>query len=241
MILSQVINFKLVILNFLIGYSGYNYIYWSTYFVSPDKLPTNRRIWMSDNKWLSLSTFAVATLTTLLLIIKSGKYELILFAIISFLYILPVRKPVGLRCIPTIKIFLIAVSWAILSSYATFENSIVSFYISFAAMFFFVFSITIPFDIRDLKIDSKKLKTIPQRIGIRKSVWLSLILVLVSMILIMTITTETNLMITHCVFCLVAIGLLHQLHKTQSQLYINFTIEGLPILWLSIIGISSLF
>ena len=83
-----------------------------------------------------------------------------------------------LREIPRIKIFLIVVVWTIVSVGLVVSESDTSFStevcLLMASRFFFVLSITIPFDIRDLKYDKQSMKTIPQLFGVEKSKWLAL-------------------------------------------------------------------
>ena len=89
----------------------------------------------------------------------STKIAIILLSLISILY------PFGLRNTPYLKIFLIAASWSISTVLLTyFENNLLidqRFYLEIFARFFFILGITIPFDIRDLKFDNRRLNTIP--------------------------------------------------------------------------------
>ena len=98
-------------------------------------------------------------------------------SVISLLY--PVKllsiggRKFSLRELPHAKIFLIAFVWSIVSvGLVAIENQ--SFYtldtlLLFISRFSFVLAITIPFDIRDLKYDDRKLKTIPQVFGESKA------------------------------------------------------------------------
>ena len=91
--------------------------------------------------------------------------------ILSFLY------PFGLRKIPFLKILVISMVWTIgtmlllvLENHLLIsENTI----FNLCARFLFVFAITIPFDIRDVKYDLGKVKTFPLFFGVRKSQYLA--------------------------------------------------------------------
>ena len=114
---------------------------------------------------------------------------LILPGLISMAYVLPLlwqRK--RLRDINDIKIFLVAVVWAYVTVILpTVEaGGEVTFAVIIVGLerAFFVFAITIPFDIRDLKVDAHtQVQTLPRRLGIRRSLglaYLSLLLFAVS-------------------------------------------------------------
>ena len=82
---------------------------------------------------------------------------------------LSILYPFGLRKIPFFKIFIISFVWTVSTMLLlVFENNIpISQNISLhlLARFLFIFSITIPFDIRDLQYDAKNVRTIPLFFG----------------------------------------------------------------------------
>src|SRR5690606_18217476 len=94
---------------------------------------------------------------------------------LSLGYVLPfLGKNKRLRDIGQIKIFLIAGVWAFITVVLPFVDHGAGF--SFALVLIsleravFIFAITLPFDIRDMKVDSQELlTTIPGRIGIEKT------------------------------------------------------------------------
>jgi len=112
-----------------------------------------------------------------LLILVSGLMGLYRFidfrlgtqTVIIFLGCLSVLYPFRLRRIPFLKIFIISLVWAIstllllvLENNTPISQNVV---LNLIARFLFVFSITIPFDIRDLKYDAQNLRTIPLFFG----------------------------------------------------------------------------
>ena len=114
---------------------------------------------------------------------KEVLFALAPIAAITVLYSLPIfgnkRTIFSLREIPYLKIFLIAFVWAsstillpIIQSGNTFERTQVL--AIFMERFFFVFAITIPFDIRDVVADKQTgLKTIPLLLNENKSLAIS--------------------------------------------------------------------
>ena len=87
--------------------------------------------------------------------------------------IISVLYPLVLRKVPYCKIFIIAFTWTISTIILLIsENNIPlesNIYLHIISRFLFVLAITIPFDIRDIKYDHVKLKTIPIIVGITKA------------------------------------------------------------------------
>lgn len=103
------------------------------------------------------------------------KLLLILPSVISILYVLPLfAGNKRLRDYFLIKIFLIAISWGLIIGLIPFweVNSQIG---SNGTLYFlekvsFIFAITLPFDVRDLKVDaSNKVETIPSKLGASKT------------------------------------------------------------------------
>lgn len=92
---------------------------------------------------------------------------------------IPYRKfSISLREVPSLKVFLIAFIWSVVTvGLVACEHSILLSWevtVLFLSRFFFIVAITIPFDIRDLKMDAPSIKTIPQRFGVEKAKMISL-------------------------------------------------------------------
>lgn len=86
---------------------------------------------------------------------------------VSVFYVVKLGN-ISLREIPHIKIHLIAITWVLIALVFPLINEGSSFSCFYYALphYFYVLGVTIPFDIRDLKYDSKKQKTIPQLFGV---------------------------------------------------------------------------
>lgn len=113
---------------------------------------------------------------------------LIPLGVVSFLYPVEIisekKKGIALREFPYVKIFLIGVSWGIVTvvlplfeSGADVNLSVLTEAIVRAM---FVVAITIPFDVRDVYSDSPEMKTIPQRLGVVKAKILAYFLLLIN-------------------------------------------------------------
>ena len=92
----------------------------------------------------------------------------------------------GLRDLPGVKIFMVAISWSFLcglmpiwiSGFSDMEPIQIIFVC--LEKLFFIIAITIPFDIRDLKYDHVSNNTIPQVFGVTRSIYIANGLLLVA-------------------------------------------------------------
>lgn len=114
---------------------------------------------------------------------RPTQLAILLPALISLAYVLPViGKAKRLRDIHYIKIFLIAIVWSFISvvlptlEYDLFPRQPGGWWFMWIERALFIFAITLPFDIRDLRVDhSGGVKTIPGKVGIRKTRWIGLL------------------------------------------------------------------
>jgi len=151
---------------------------------------------------------------------------------ISLFYVvkLPGKLGKNLRDIPSLKIFLIGFVWAVISTFLPKVNLSVDFWpwLLFAANFIFIIAITIPFDIRDLDLDEKEKKTIPQIIGKKKAILLASFLLLINFFLLVFITQ--NWLITSFFGCIASILLVIGSIKKPQDLYYSLFVDGLLLL-----------
>jgi len=112
-------------------------------------------------------------------------------AIFSIFYALPLswnkKKLTAFRELPYLKIYLIAFTWMVSCvalplvhehNWDIFNYG--AFWWLMGEGFLFIMAITIPFDIRDLKYDSRSQKTIPQLFGQRGALYLAALFLLMS-------------------------------------------------------------
>jgi len=109
----------------------------------------------------------------------------------SLAYVLPFfGKRRRLRDFNQIKIYLVALVWAWVTVVLPVVQAEIDFNTSHVLMYFeralFVFAITLPFDIRDLKVDRHSdVSTIPAKIGVKKTNHLALVLLSIALILVL--------------------------------------------------------
>jgi 4-hydroxybenzoate polyprenyltransferase len=100
-------------------------------------------------------------------------------SLIALAYVIPLWRGRRLRDLHYIKIFLIAAAWSWITVYLPavelgMRKNIPMLAIALERLFF-IFALTLPFDIRDLDADRRDgVKTIPGRLGIRRTKWLAL-------------------------------------------------------------------
>jgi len=162
--------------------------------------------------------------------------------IISILY------PLGLRKIPFCKIFIIAFTWTISTIILLIsENNIplnTNTYLHIISRFLFVFAITIPFDIRDIKYDNVKLKTIPIIVGILKSKRIATValfaLSLISIYQFLNYNLSFGYLIAIILSCLLSFIFIGKSDEKKSDFFFSFWIESLSIFFYFFLTISVL-
>lgn len=169
------------------------------------------------------------------------------FGLVTFFYAIPflpkrlfLDSQQNLRSIGGLKVYLIALVWTgvtvflpILDSEHVINTDVI---ITAIQRFLFIIILMLPFEIRDLQYDSLKLSTIPQKIGVKQTKLMG-ILLLVMFFLLEFFKDEMNRNNVVILFLISIITLLLLLFskKNQGKYYSSFWVEGLPILWLLLI------
>lgn len=130
--------------------------------------------------------FVLSSIVFVYFFLVLDKSKMVLFSaacLPTLLYILPVfPKGKRLRDYPFIKIFIIAIVWSYLTIVVPAAGQI-DFLLSFLLIerILFFLAITIPFDIRDMKVDNNTgVPTLIHQLGVRKSKSLAILFLLVS-------------------------------------------------------------
>ena len=168
---------------------------------------------------------------------------------ITALYILPVFKGKRLRDVAYIKIFVLAAVWSWLTVIIPVkflqlpvDNVII---ILFTERVFFIFAITIPFDIRDIHTDrSTRLVTLITKLGMDYSKYLAIAFLILALILdsylmkveFITIYTLLGFIITYTI----CISLILRSSPQRDDQYFTGWIDGTMILLLFLIIVLNL-
>jgi 4-hydroxybenzoate polyprenyltransferase len=160
----------------------------------PAALQSPKHSWLRENK-KAFYILVILSVTGFIISIIFAKKEVLFalfpLALLTLFYTLPIyrlkQRLLRLREIPGLKIFLISFIWAavtvllpIIQSGLGFDTVHVMLMIT--ERFFFIFAITVPFDIRDMDVDRVAgLRTIPVMYGEKTSVRIANIAVLIFM------------------------------------------------------------
>jgi hypothetical protein len=218
---------------------SYNFIRYLNFL--ENKLTAHLHSWFV--KHLKL-LFWLALFDVLVLLFLSRSFHglsflvLLPFLVLTVMYGLPFLKyrgkNISLREFPSLKIVSIASSWAGLSVLFPLVSQRIplSFLhgLFFLQQFLFVLVLTLPFDIRDLEVDAKQLKTIPQLLGIQKTMYLGVGLLLLFVGI--SYFTMSLFLFWHACFGAFLVGFFLVLaNKEQAHYFASFWGEGIPIVW----------
>ncbi|MGB0863454.1 MAG: hypothetical protein ACPG19_12730 [Saprospiraceae bacterium] len=132
--------------------------------------------------WIYASVGLIGSFYCFFQLQRIAQLSLVIPAFLSLGYIFPVfgKKNLRLRDFNGVKIFLVAIVWAYVTVILpTLEGDALGMatVLMFLERALFVFAITLPFDIRDLKVDAyNEVKTIPATIGMKRTQGLAIIL-----------------------------------------------------------------
>tara|TARA_R110002049_G_scaffold24361_6_gene86534 strand:- start:1228 stop:2061 length:834 start_codon:yes stop_codon:yes gene_type:complete len=169
------------------------------------------------------------------------------FGVITFLYAVPflpkrlfLDNQHNLRSIGGLKIYLIVLVWCGVTVFLPLINNDYSItpdvILTGVQRYAFIIVLILPFEIRDLRYDSLKLSTVPQKIGVKQTKLIGVLLLIVFFFLEL-FKDETTL---NKIFVLLVITIFTLLFLVfskieQGKYYSAFWVEGLPIFWLILI------
>ncbi|WP_055447824.1 hypothetical protein [Lacinutrix mariniflava] len=168
------------------------------------------------------------------------------FGVITFLYAIPfipksfyLDHQQNLRDVSGLKVYVIALVWAGVTVFLPLINDDfninVDVYITAFQRFIFVVVLMLPFEIRDLKFDNLKLATIPQKIGVKYTKGIGLVLLIFFFFAEFFKNELTHgsiiktLIVALITFCFLVFS-----NKKRNRYYSSFWGESIPIFWLLI-------
>ncbi len=223
----------------------------------PDNSPFRRVRWIFSHYRLMVVITVLAALAILPLILflnTQAQFLLIILAIISVGYSLPIfrihNKHFGLRNIPGVKLFLISLVWALSSVLLPILNldvdtrasvTVPETFLLITKRFLFIAAITVPFDIRDLFQDrSNELKTIPVIVGEKKALLICQGLLLIYLVLLFLFTTRIDSNFLGLMLTIFLTGWLIFMSKWKRNEYYYFLyLDGTMIVQFVMLTISS--
>lgn len=205
----------------------------------------SKKEWVENNKTIiiALSIFGLLMCMYRFFEFQTKTQLIIAFSAgVSFLY------PFGLRKIPYFKIIVIGSVWTIStmflliveSNYLIDQNII----LYLIARFLFVFAISIPFDIRDLKYDKLSLKTIPIVFGESKARLIAIcalfIMEIITIIQYSNFDLSFNNLLSFSLLILLSSIMVIKSNQKQGDMYFSFWVESMSIACYLFLAISYL-
>lgn len=142
------------------------------------------------------------------------------FAVLTILYAIPIgaKQNSTLRSVGGLKVYVIALVWAGVTVFIPLINGDYSFNMDVVLLsvqrFLFVLVLMLPFEIRDLKFDSIRLSTIPQKLGVKRTKILGIVLLSVFFLL-EFLKDETN---TNSIIVLLIVSIITTLFVYFSKI-----------------------
>lgn len=191
--------------------------------------------WVSVLSLIGLGyTFCLLQNTTQLLLIVLG--------LITFLYAIPlgIKTPKNVRSIGGVKIYIIAIVWALTSVVLPLLEAQESFtldhYLMLLQRIFLVVVLMLPFEIRDLEIDELHLSTIPQKLGIKSTKIIGYALLGDSILMeIFKDQFSPNRFLVLIFYVALLALMLAKSKKGRSRYYTAFWVESLPVFTLLLV------
>ncbi|MFS4482207.1 hypothetical protein ACKGJY_04270 [Hyunsoonleella sp. 2307UL5-6] len=206
--------------------------------------------WLKAIQIFSLICFLLMCYYLLQLPTKTLLY-IAAFAVVTFFYAIPflpkklfIDNHQNLRSIGGLKVYVIALVWAgvtvflpILNNKLPVNTDVI---LTGIQRFLFVILLMLPFEIRDLKFDSLKLSTIPQRIGVIPTKLSGVVLAIIIFLLefFKDVLLEKHILALS-ITLLVTVVLLLLSKVNQNKYYSAFWVEGIPLFWLILLNLIS--
>ncbi|TYA69829.1 UbiA prenyltransferase family protein [Seonamhaeicola marinus] len=237
--LNLYINIDLLLFTFFASVTGYNFV---KYFGIAKFHHRSLARWLKAIQVFSLFCF-IAMCYYAFKLEKSTLWYIAGFGLITFFYAIPflpkdifVDKKQNLRSIGGLKIYLIALVWSGVTVFLPLLNEGANWHTDILILgiqrYLFIIVLMFPFEIRDLKFDSLKLSTIPQRIGVRNTKVIGFVLLVIIILLdLLKVRFVLYEFAVLSVFMMLTLVLLLKAEKTQDKYYSAFWVEGIPILW----------
>lgn len=223
----------------------------------PSRSPFRRVRWVFSHYRLIITITLIAVLAIIplfLFLSAASKILLVFLAIIAVMYNLPLfsinEKKFGLRNIPGVKLFLIALIWSlsvVLLPILELESNTIlvtsrDSILLIAKRFLLVAAITVPFDIRDLFQDkSNDLKTIPVLLGEKAAYLVCQGFLAAYLVMLFLFTDKFNVDFFALTLTIILTGwLIFKSNWKKNEYYYFFYLDGVLILQYVILWLFNL-
>ena len=151
--------------------------------------------------------------------------------ILTFCYALPFGAHMGLRFVPTLKVFVVALSWTTLALLPLISLPKQVFVWVAAKSLLWILCLMLPFELRDVHKDAPSLKTVPQVIGVAGTKRLGFVLIfLCGLMASLTVSYTPLLYVEFAALLLLGLAT-YKANSNQSKIFASFWVESIPIFW----------
>lgn len=218
---------------------GYNFIKYEALFRKKQPLSGFHKA-MAAISIVSLILGAVC----FFLLSTNAQLAALAFAALSVLYAVPFGARGNLRSLAGIKIYIVALCWAGVTTLMPLLNVGVDLgqdvWLKFCQRFLLTLILILIFEIIDLAEDNPSLKTVPQRIGIKNTRLFNIMLLAIFYYLefLKTHTDFNQLKVN--VMLVLAVGLFTMgASPGRNKYYTLFWVESVPVFWLGLVYLVS--
>ncbi len=189
-------------------------------------------------------TFGLIGFVCLFFIHPISWWLIIPMGFLSMFYVIPIpfiKK--GLRNIHYLKVFIIALVWALIIIGLPFIDGMKTIVLdttsalAFIQCFVFILAITLPFDVRDIDFDkADELKTIPQLIGIKGTILFAELLLISSTLIYYYNNVRAHYFLALLIGHIITMIIVALTNKNRMELfYAGWVESSVIILWLCVI------
>jgi hypothetical protein len=219
---------------------GYNFIKYEARFRK--KLPLSR-----FHKVVAAISLACLVLGAVcfLLLNREAQLASLAFAALSVLYAVPFGPRGNLRSLAGIKIYIVALCWAGVTTLMPLLNAGIGLgqdaWLKFCQRFLLTIILILIFEIIDLAEDNPSLKTVPQKIGVKNTRLLNIMLLAVFYYLeFLKMHMNFNQLKVN-VMLVLAVGLFTLgASPERDKYYTLFWVESVPIFWLGLVYLAGI-
>ncbi|WP_026704391.1 hypothetical protein [Flavobacterium soli] len=217
---------------------GYNFIKYEDFFRNKRPL------------WMELKAIAVLSILSLLAsayfffcLERVTQITAIIFFGLTFLYTVPVfSKKKNIRNWSGVKIYIVAICWSGVTTLLPLMNTGTDMFsdviLKCCQRFLLVIILILIFEIIDLRTDDPALETVPQKIGVKKTKVLGLILLIPFYFLEFFKTNfDTSQLFINAILVIVTTLFMLFANEKRSKYYTSFWVESIPVFWLFMLWI----
>ncbi|MDR6966289.1 hypothetical protein J2X31_000282 [Flavobacterium arsenatis] len=215
---------------------GYNFIKYEVFF--RNKKP----LWKELKAIAILSIFSfLASAYFFFCLEKATQITAVIFFGLTFLYTVPVfSKKKNIRNWSGVKIYIVAICWSGVTTLLPLMNAGTDVFsdviLKCCQRFLLIITLILIFEIIDLRTDDPALETVPQKIGVKKTKILGLILLIPFYFLEFFKTNlDTNQLFINAILVIVTTLFMLFANEKRSKYYTSFWVESIPMFWLLLI------